>query len=234
LQSSPPGKIAKMSDEGLPGSSEEGPGRERRREDRRQAGHRSESRRPPPPLWRRPAALVAYGALAVLAVFLILQPADSDGVADDESQGADSVATASGRLASATYDATREAFTLAQYEGLIAEGVDAVGEIVRTELYCGSISLIATSEIETPTSVLAPLKDAEGRVAGADCRWSQEARTSDFLLVVPADLAEDFARAPEVDLDFVRRRVIPADVEWLGRTEALSLRTAGVLRNIRN
>jgi hypothetical protein len=35
-----------------------------------------------------------------------------------------------------------------------------------------------------------------------------------------------------VELNFVRRRRIPANVEWLGRSEELALRNAGVLRQV--
>lgn len=224
-----------MTDQEAPGSSGERPGRERRQEDRRAGNRRQDQARGPAPIWRRPAAYVAYGLLSALLFFLVVQPGqEREAEEDDTPEVAEGsrVRTPRPPGMAGSIEPTREAFTLAQYEELVAEGQDAVGEVVRTELFCGSIMAVTTSDAGAE-SVLAPLKDAQGQVAGADCRWSREARTSDFLLVIPPDLAEEFADAPEVELDFVMRRTIPADVEWLGRTEALSLRTAGILRNIR-
>jgi hypothetical protein len=209
-------------------------GRERRNSgDRRSGNRRRDERRTPPPIWRRPAAYVAYGLLAGLVLVLIFrgggsQPAGVDPAALERlaiPEAPPSPPPGAGP--------TREAFTLAQYERLTAEGGDAVGEIVRTELFCGNISPVTVRTGERSNRSLAALADAEGRVPGAECRWGREARSSDFLLIVPPDLAEEFARAPEVELNFVRRRRVPANVEWLGRSEELALRTAGVLREIR-
>ena len=129
---------------------------------------------------------------------------------------------------------TRDAFTLAQFERLVAEGNGANGQIVRTELYCGSIRPVNVRAVTTIPAVLSSMVDGESRVGGAECRWSAEARSEDFLLVVPSELAEEFARMPEVELNFVRYRQVPATVEWLGRSDALSLRISGVLRQIRS
>jgi hypothetical protein len=38
---------------------------------------------------------------------------------------------------------------------------------------------------------------------------------------------------PEVERSFVRRREVSAEVEWIGRSEALALRNVAVLRAIR-
>jgi hypothetical protein len=127
---------------------------------------------------------------------------------------------------------TRDAYTLAQFERLLTEGNEATSQIVRTELYCESITPVNVRETTPPDPVLASLMDGDGRVGGAECRWGPEARSEDFLLVVPSELAEEFARMPEVEVNFVRYRRVPASVEWLGRSEALSLRIAGVLRDI--
>jgi hypothetical protein len=131
-------------------------------------------------------------------------------------------------------ETTRTAYTLAEFEQLLAEGETAVGQVVRTELFCGSITPVTVRQGDNANAnpTLVSLTDSQGRVGGAECRWSDEARNSDFLLVIPSGLAEEFARMPEVEMNFVRRRRVPAQVEWLGRSEELSLRTAGVLRAI--
>jgi hypothetical protein len=108
----------------------------------------------------------------------------------------------------------------------------AVGRLVRTELYCGSIDMVTVRPSDGPGQHLADLAGNDGRVAGAECRWSREGRPADLLLVVPPELAEEFAQAPEVELNFMSRRQIPASVEWLGRTDALSLRNSAILREI--
>jgi len=213
-----------------------GKGGERRGSDRRGRERRRDDRRTPLPIWRRPAAFVAYGVVGAMLVLLLFRGRGAD-EADARSQ-----AVMVERIAMEEEQAlpvpangpSREAFTLAQYARLVAEGEDAVGEVVRTELYCGSISPVNVRTGERVNPALVELADAEGRVAGAECRWSREARSSDFLLIVPPDLAEQFAGAPEVDLNFVRRRRISADIEWLGRPEALALRNAGVLKVIRS
>jgi hypothetical protein len=47
--------------------------------------------------------------------------------------------------------------------------------------------------------------------------------------VIPSDLAAAFTAIPEEEMSFVLRRKVAARVEWLGRSDALSLRTAGIL-----
>ncbi|MQA91296.1 MAG: hypothetical protein GEU90_13890 [Gemmatimonas sp.] len=126
----------------------------------------------------------------------------------------------------------REAFAAADYQTLIAEGDRAVGQIVRADLYCQSITSMLVREIDEVNPALTALADAEGRVGGAECRWGEEDRTAEILLVVPPSLAGEFARAPEMELNFVRRREVSAQLEWLGRSEALALRYTGVLRAI--
>lgn len=206
---------------------------DRRGRDRRKGDRRNDERRGPIPLWRRPVAYVSYGVLGALALFLVLRSGDDDGPGSGAVSVENTALSAEPEVRATAPAATREAFTVAQYEGLIAEGENAVGDIVRTELVCGSITAIATRDVEGPNETLASLTDQNGRVAGAACSWSREDRSGDFLLIIPPELAVEFARAPEVELNFVRRRIIPADVEWLGRSESLSLRTAGILRAIR-
>jgi hypothetical protein len=211
------------------------PGRagDRRGADRRRADRRRDDRRAPVHLWRRPAAFVAYGVVGALFLVLILRglggPVEDPG---PDGAGDRRQAEAFPPASLPVSGPTREAFTVAQYERLLAEGDAAAGEIVRTELFCGSLSPTSIRETERTYPALLQLADSEARVAAAECRWSAQARTSDFLLVVPPDLAEEFARAPEVELNFVRRRRINAHVEWIGRSDALALRNAGVLREI--
>jgi hypothetical protein len=201
--------------------------------DRRGKERRRDDRRSPPPPWRRPEAYIAYGVLGALVLVLLVRAVSAPTGGDAREQAvALELAMEEPEVPQPT-GPTREAYTLAQFERLVAEGEDAVGEVVRTELYCGSISPVTVRSGERPVHRrLLDLADTEGRVAGAECRWSRDGRTSDFLLIVPPDLAEEFATAPEVELNFVRRRRVPAELEWLGRSDALALRTAGVLKEI--
>jgi hypothetical protein len=128
---------------------------------------------------------------------------------------------------------TRDAYTVGDYERLMAEGEAAVGQVVSAELYCGPLSPISMRPADRPTPVLTALADEQGRVAGAECRWTRDDRSATFLLIVPPHLAEDFAHMPEEEINFIRQRVVPANVEWLGRSDALALRIAGVLRGLR-
>ena len=128
--------------------------------------------------------------------------------------------------------ATREIYTAAEFEGLLAEGDAAVGQTIRTELYCGSISQVTIRQVEPMNQSLAQLAGADGRVAAAECRWTRDGLAAEMLLIVPPALAEDFARAPEIEINFVNRRRVPAEIEWLGRSGELSLRNAAILRLI--
>ena len=114
----------------------------------------------------------------------------------------------------------------------VSEGDGAVGQLIRTELFCEPLTPVSVRDVTPPSNALVGLIDGEGRVGGAECRWGTEARSEDFLLVIPPQLAEEFARMPEVEVSFVRYRRVAAQLEWLGRSEDLSLRTAGVLRAI--
>lgn len=206
---------------------------DRRQQDRRSDERRRDDRRTPPPPWRKPAAYVAYGSVGALVLVLMLRSLGSDDPQPIDAATETELLGEPPPEPAVDASGAREAFTTGQYERLLTEGQNAVGQMVRTELYCGSVAPIATRDVQAAGGSLAALVDAEGRVAGAECRWGREGRTSDFLLIVPPGLAEEFARAPEVELNFVRRRVIQANVEWLGRSEPLALRTAGVLREIR-
>ncbi|HUE96102.1 MAG TPA: hypothetical protein VMN39_05555 [Longimicrobiaceae bacterium] len=207
---------------------------DRRGRDRRSSDRRKEDRRSPVPPWRRPAAFVAYGVVATLVLVLLfsggeetVQPFPND----PESLAA--VRAENARAMGVGQPADRQAVTVADFESLVAEGDAAVGSVVEAELFCGSLSSIALRDVEGIDPRLAALADSDRRVPAAECRWSREARSTDLLLVVPPQLAAEFARAPEVELNFVRRRRVPADVLWLGRSEGLALRTAGILSRIR-
>lgn len=208
-------------------------GGDRRAKDRRRNDRRTEGRRAPPPPWRRPSAFVAYGVIAALILVFALGNFD-----DEEPEGVMEAAApeAVDPLADRSPIAgppQAEAFTVAEFERLVAEGEAAVGRVVEAELYCGSISPISLREIESADPRLLAVADSEYRVPGAECRWSRESRSTDFLLVVPPQFAADVASAPEVELNFVNRRRIPANVIWLGRSGALSLRYAGILSEMR-
>ncbi len=124
------------------------------------------------------------------------------------------------------------AFSSSDYERLIVEGGDARGRLVQVELFCGSVQTVATRSVDDPDPLIRALEDEDGRVSGAECRWGPrgEDRREDFFLLLGGEHAETFAGAPIVDDGFVRRRHLVAEVEWIGRSEELSLRTVGVLR----
>ncbi len=209
--------------------------RDRRRGDRRSGDRRS--------AWGRGAGWTgigrpaAYGAGAVIILILLVRlvtGGDEPTNAAMISAAADAADTEAG-TAPAALPATapaREAFSVAEYEALLAEGDAAVGEIVRTELFCGPLTQVSIREDVAMHQTIRDMADAEGRVVAADCRWSRESLSSDVLLVVPPDFATDFANAPTVEISFVTRRRVRGDIEWLGRSPELALRNAGILRRI--
>jgi hypothetical protein len=128
--------------------------------------------------------------------------------------------------------APMEASGAAGYERLLAEGEGAMGRRVRTELFCEPINPVQMRAQGTISASVAALADASGRVPGAECTWGRDGGVPDFLLLVPPELAAQFAAAPEVAQGFIRRRRVRAELEWIGRSEALALRNVGVLREI--
>lgn len=206
-------------------------GAERRAEDRR----RTERRTPPPP-WRRPWALVSYGVLGALAAVFLLGglPGRDDAPPEGEVVPAQPAPPAPDPTPQpAAAEPTQDAFTTADYERLVIEGQEARGRRVRAELYCGTPSPVALRQgIPNAERAILALRDSTGRVPGADCKWGArgDERRQDFLLLVPPELADDFAAAPLTTDAFLRRRRLLAEVEWIGRSEILSLRTVGVLR----
>jgi hypothetical protein len=119
------------------------------------------------------------------------------------------------------------------YERLVAEGEGAAGRRVVVQLYCEAVTSVSLRvEVQVSASVAA-LADAAGRVPAARCRWGRPGEGPDFLLLVPPELATEFGNAPLIEESFVRRKSIRGEIEWIGRSDALALRTAGVLLDIR-
>jgi hypothetical protein len=208
--------------------------------DRRGTDRRRLERRAPPPMWRRPWALVSYGVIGALALVLLLDLAGGgdDGAPDPRDEalvekqpaGATGVSPANPQAAAA---ATEDAYGSAGFERLVVEGEAAVGRTVRTELYCEAVQNFTVIQgHNAPRSVASLIQ--EGRVPAARCRWGNpnEPRREEFLLVVPPALAEQFAATPVVQDNFVERRRVMAEVEWVGRSQTLALRTAGVFRGL--
>lgn len=205
-----------------------------RQGDRRGQDRRRTDRRTPVPPWRSPWALVAYGVLGALALMLLF-----NGFGDDDPEPIldpalrDTPAAPNvNPVAASAGDPVQDAFGAAEFERLVIEGPTAVGQRVRTELFCDAPAPLTLRDAEQVEAAVATLVDAEGRVRGAECKWGRrgDERREDFTLLVPPDMAEQFAAAPLVSDGFVERRRLQAVVEWVGRSEALSLRTVGVLR----
>lgn len=170
-------------------------------------------------------------------LFLILSPDDA---AEEEAAVPAASGTMSGQpavdstLALGSDAPVRDAPGTSGYEALLASGGAAAGTRVRTTLYCEpirSVALRRDADVVVSPSVAAAA-DAEGRVPAAECRWGNEATAPDLLLVVPPALAARFASMRLVQQSFVQRREVPAQIEWVGRSDALSLRIAGVLMAI--
>lgn len=207
--------------------------------DRRGTDRRRVERRAPPPVWRRPWALVSYGVVGAFALVLMwngVTGGDDTPAARDEQlvekqpSGATTVAADNPAAAAG---GPEDAYGSAGFERLVVEGEGAVGKVVRTELYCEAPENFTIIQGHTaPRSVASLIQ--EGRVPAARCRWGSpaEPRREEFLLIVPPALAEQFATAPVVQDNFVERRRVTAEVEWVGRSQTLALRTAGVFRGL--
>jgi hypothetical protein len=129
-----------------------------------------------------------------------------------------------------------QALRTADFERLTLEGERARGRIVQAQLYCDAPTPVALSaSSDTVEAAIAPLVDrAASRVPGATCLWGaqDDPRREEFLLLVPPDLAQQFTSEP-VTLDgYVRRRKVIANVEWIGKSRALSLQTVGIFRGL--
>lgn len=212
-------------------------GGDRRGRDRRKRDRRKGDRRTPPPVWRRPWAFVAYGVAGALVVFLLLgvfgDGEEVEPVAGGVRQAPVEPSVSDTPLRGADLP-TEDAYTASEYARLVAEGSAAVGQRVRTELRCGPIRSVALHQVEEINPSIAELVDADGRVPAAECMWGEPdgAGGQDFLLLVPPDLAGAFAAAPEITEGFVERALIHGEVEWIGRSDALALRTVGILRSL--
>lgn len=209
---------------------------DRRQDDRRGGDRRALDRRLPVPAWRRPWAYAAYGVLGALLVVLLLT---SLGGGEEESLETGEVVTVKApppvnpNAPAAAGAPPQDAYSVGDFERLLAEGERSEGLRVRTELFCDEISPTALRDVDAVNRAVAELADANRRVPAAECRWGPSATAPDFLLLVPPALAERFAAAPEVTQGFVARRKVAVELEWVGRSEALALRNAGVLREIR-
>lgn len=208
-----------------------------RRDNERRAGDRRRTdRRFPVPVWRRPLAFVAYG-VAAAALVVVLSEALSDPEPESEREAGLDITTvvappAAGPAGAAARAPVRDAYSVGEFERLVAEGAAAEGQRVRAVLFCEPTGQVALRDVDQVHPAVADLADATRRVPGADCKWGGDPNAPDFLLLVPPGLAERFAAAPEVRQGFVTRRRVSADVRWLGRSDALALRTAGVLEGI--
>ncbi len=205
--------------------------------DRRGTDRRRLERRAPPPVWRRPWAYVSYGVLGALVLVLFFRGL-SGGDEPDQPQGPlGSVPTPPREVvqpdARAKNAPPEAAYGAQDLERLVLEGEAALGKRVRAELFCEAPTTVAVTDPERVPAAVAALA-VGGRVPAAECKWGRQndARREDFLLLVPPELAAAFSNTPLTNDDFVRRRHLVAEVEWLGRAQALSLRTAGVLRAI--
>lgn len=204
--------------------------------DRRGTDRRRVDRRAPPPAWRRPWAYASYGALGVLALVLLMRGC-----------GGDEPPTPTGPIAPAPPPIAttptppqpgrvEPAMTTADFERLTLEGERSRGRVVQAQLWCEAPTPVALSaSTDTVESAIAPLVDrAANRVPGATCLWGgqDDPRREEFLLLVPADLAAEFASQPVALDGYVRRRHIVAKVEWIGKSRALALATVGIFRGL--
>lgn len=208
---------------------------DRRGDDRRGDNRRRQDRRAPPPPWRRPWAFVAYGLLAGLLLFVVFRGGDDAAAGPGEAEiiQAPQTLDVDPAVQPGADAPPIEAQSLAQFERLVAEGDAATGRRVGTRLFCGSLNSVAVRDVPRVPSSIAEHTDSSGRVPAAECKWGAATGAPEVLLVVPPDLANEFAAAPQVVQAFVRRRQLDAELEWIGRSDALALRTAVVLRRIR-
>jgi hypothetical protein len=176
---------------------------------------------------------VAYGVVAALVLVFALtrigrkeEPVPTTLVTTNPPPAVDTLTPPAARAP------VQDARTAAAYEELVARGQAAVGQRVRTVLYCRPIHSATLLHGATVTPSVAALADDRGQVPVAECSWGGTPDAPDFLLLVPPALAERFAMSPQVDVGFVRRRRVPAEVQWIGRSEALALRVGGVLEAI--
>jgi hypothetical protein len=126
----------------------------------------------------------------------------------------------------------QDGYTTGDYERLLSEGAEAVGQRVRMVSYCTGTRMISLSDVDQVHPAIAGVSDSQARVPAAECKWGDSPTAPDFLLLIPSEFAERFAAMPSVEQGFITRRRVPVVVEWLGRPEALALRPAAVLRQM--
>jgi hypothetical protein len=203
--------------------------------DRRANDRRRLERRAPPPAWRTPWAFASYGAVCVLALVFLVRGCGGD----DTPTPTGPIAPAPPPIATAPPappqpGRVEQAMTTADFERLTLEGERARGRIVQAQLFCDAPNPVAlVSATDTVEASIAPLVDrAENRVPGATCLWGpqDESRREEFLLLVPPELAAQFAAQPLALDGYVRRRRVIARVEWIGKSRALALQTVGIYR----
>lgn len=208
-----------------------------RRGERRMADRRRTDRRAPVPPWRRPWALVAYGAVGMLLLFWLF---GGGGDGDDDRPTRDSTIVAAPPAIDTTPTPPRQpgvenALTTADFERLTLESEGARGRVVKAQLFCDAPAAVAVQTSDSVEAAVAALLDtATQRVPAAECKWGaqDDPRREDFLLLVPPDRADEFSRAPVILDGFVRRRRLIAQVEWIGKSRSLALRSVGVFRGL--
>ena len=207
---------------------------DRRADDRRNRDRRRNDRRVPLPWWRKPPALVGYGVVGALILVAIFHPfgGDDKPAADRPLVSTPAAPIAESKPVAVSHQA-EAAYTTGDFERLIIEGQGAVGKLVNAELFCAAPSRMSVRMDVPVEEPIAPLVQ-DAHVSAAECRWGRTAdeRREEFVLVVPPAQAKAYASAPETTEDFVQRRHLYAQVEWVGRSRALALRSAGVLREV--
>lgn len=202
--------------------------------DRRGMERRRSDRRTPVPPWRRPWALVGYGVLGALLLMMLfnsLGGGGPEGPPDEKLVSRNAPPETTVRETEAPVNAPEDAYGSAGFARLVVQGDSAVGRIVRAEMFCEAPANYTVVSADTVSRAVAGLIQ-EGRVPAAECKWGPagEAQREDFLLLVPPALAAEFAATPVVTDAFVERHRVVAELEWIGRSKALALRTAGVFR----
>lgn len=209
---------------------------DRRGDDRRAADRRRTDRRTPVPLWRKPGAMVAYGVVGALLLVTLFNALSGDGPKrqpDEKLVQTKAPPETTVRETQAAATVVEDAYGHAGFERLVVQGDSAVGKSVRAELFCEAPENYTVVSADTVTRAVASLIQ-EGKVPAAECKWgpSGDAQREDFLLLVPPALAAQFAATPVVTDAFVERHRLVAELEWVGRSKALALRTAGVFRGL--
>lgn len=207
---------------------------DRRADERRAADRRRTDRRTPVPVWRKPWALVGYGVVGALALVMLFNALSSDGPQgppDETLVSRSAPPETTVRETEAPVTPPQDAYGQAGFANLVVQGDSAVGRIVRAELFCEAPENYTVVSADTVSRAVASLIQ-EGRVPAAECKWGPagDAQREDFLLLVPPALAGEFASTPVVSDAFVERHRVVAELEWVGRSKALALRTAGVFR----